>query len=182
MAGASLFLPFLPLLPKQILLTNLLTDLPEMTIATDSVDPEMVERPRRWDIGFIRRFMVVFGVVSSVFDFSPSACCSWSSTPAGGIPDGMVRGVGGLGLDHCAGDPHPEAVLRQSARPVLLASTVVVALATLVLPYASPGRALGFQRWPVGFLSAMGAIVASYVAATELAKRAFYGRRRSHAP
>ena len=69
MAGASLFLPFLPLLPKQVLLTNLLTDLPEMTIATDRVDPEMVARPRRWDIGFIRRFMIVFGAVSSVFDF-----------------------------------------------------------------------------------------------------------------
>ena len=54
MAGASLFLPFLPLLPKQILLTNLLTDFPEMTIATDNVDPELVARPRRWDIGFIR--------------------------------------------------------------------------------------------------------------------------------
>ena len=69
MAGASLFLTFLPLLPKQVLLVNLLTDLPEMTIATDRVDPEMVERPRRWDIGFIRRFMIVFGAVSSAFDF-----------------------------------------------------------------------------------------------------------------
>ena len=59
MAGASLFLSFLPLLPKQILLTNLLTDIPEMTIATDSVDPELVAEPRRWDIAFIRKFMPV---------------------------------------------------------------------------------------------------------------------------
>ena len=69
MAGASLLLPFLPLLPTQILLTNLLTDFPEMTIATDSVDRELVDRPHRWDIGFIRRFMVVFGILSSVFDY-----------------------------------------------------------------------------------------------------------------
>src|SRR5664279_3967396 len=69
MAGASLFLPFLPLLPTQILLMNLLTDFPEMTIATDSVDREMIEKPRRWDIGFIRKFMLVFGLTSSVFDF-----------------------------------------------------------------------------------------------------------------
>lgn len=69
MAGASLFLPFLPLLPKQILLTNLLTDFPEMTIATDTVDKEMVERPHSWDIAFIRKFMVVFGITSSVFDY-----------------------------------------------------------------------------------------------------------------
>src|SRR5205085_2566833 len=69
MAGASLFLPFLPLLPKQILLINLLTDFPEMTIATDSVDSEMVDKPHRWDIAFIRRFMMVFGLVSSVCDY-----------------------------------------------------------------------------------------------------------------
>ena len=70
MAGVSLFLPFLPLLPKQILLTNLMTDFPEMTIATDSVDVEMVEQPRRWDTGFIRKFMMTFGLVSSVFDYA----------------------------------------------------------------------------------------------------------------
>ena len=69
MAGVSLFLPFLPLLPKQILLTNLLTDFPEMTIATDRVDREMVDYPRRWDIKAIRKFMMTFGLVSSVFDY-----------------------------------------------------------------------------------------------------------------
>ena len=69
MAGASLFLPFLPLLPKQILLTNLLTDLPEMAIATDSVDNELLKEPRRWDIRFIRKFMITFGIVSSLFDY-----------------------------------------------------------------------------------------------------------------
>jgi len=69
MAGVSLFLPFLPLLPKQILLTNLMTDFPEMTIATDRVDDQMIEGPRRWDIKAIRKFMVVFGLLSSVFDY-----------------------------------------------------------------------------------------------------------------
>ncbi len=69
MAGVSLFIPFLPLLPKQILLTNLMTDFPEMTIATDSVDDEMIDHPRRWDIKAIRKFMITFGLVSSVFDY-----------------------------------------------------------------------------------------------------------------
>lgn len=69
MAGASLFLPFLPLLPKQILLTNLLTDFPEMAIATDRVDMPNIQSPQRWDLSFIRKFMVVFGLLSSVFDF-----------------------------------------------------------------------------------------------------------------
>jgi len=68
MAGASLFLPFLPLLSKQILLTNLLTDLPEMAIATDSVDPEVVDRPRRWDLKVIQRFMVVFGLLKQTWE------------------------------------------------------------------------------------------------------------------
>jgi P-type Mg2+ transporter len=69
MAGASLFLPFLPLLPKQILVTNLMTDFPEMTIASDNVDDEHVRKPRRWDIGFIQKFMLTFGLVSSIFDY-----------------------------------------------------------------------------------------------------------------
>ena len=69
MAGASLFLPFLPLLPKQILLTNLLTDFPEMTIATDRVDAISVEKPHHWDIRFIKHFMIVFGLLSSIFDY-----------------------------------------------------------------------------------------------------------------
>ena len=77
MAGASLFLPFLPLLPKQILLINLLTDFPEMTIASDNVDDELVQAPRRWDIGFIRRFMIVFGLISSVFDYLTFGVLFW---------------------------------------------------------------------------------------------------------
>jgi P-type Mg2+ transporter len=69
MAGASLFLSFLPLLPKQILLMNLMTDLPKMTISTDNVDVEIVDKPRQWDIKFIRKFMIVFGLLSTIFDF-----------------------------------------------------------------------------------------------------------------
>jgi len=68
-AGASLFLPFLPMLPIQILLNNLLYDFSESTIPTDSVDQEYIERPKRWDIGFIKKFILIFGPVSSLFDF-----------------------------------------------------------------------------------------------------------------
>src|SRR5204862_7814804 len=69
MAAASLFLPFLPLLASQILLNNFLSDIPAITIAGDNVDPEMVEKPRRWNTKFIRNYMVLFGLVSSLFDF-----------------------------------------------------------------------------------------------------------------
>jgi len=68
-AGAALFLPFLPMLPVQILLNNLLYDFSQSTITTDKVDDEYVIRPKRWDIGFIRRFMAAFGPVSSIFDY-----------------------------------------------------------------------------------------------------------------
>ena len=69
MAAASLFLPFLPLLAGQILLNNLLSDVPAIGIADDAVDPELIARPQRWNMRFIGRFMLEFGAVSSVFDF-----------------------------------------------------------------------------------------------------------------
>jgi len=70
MAVASLLLPFLPLLPVQILLNNFLSDLPAIAIASDNVDKELVIKPRKWDIKYIRRFMIVFGLQSSLFDFA----------------------------------------------------------------------------------------------------------------
>lgn len=77
MAAASLVLPFLPLLPKQVLHTNLLTDLPELGIATDRVDRELIKRPRRSNVSFIRRFMVLFGLVSSLYDGLTFAVLLW---------------------------------------------------------------------------------------------------------
>ncbi len=68
MAAASLFLPFLPLLAPQVLLNNFMSDVPAMSIASDSVDEEMVTRPRKWDLGVVKRFMLAFGIASSVFD------------------------------------------------------------------------------------------------------------------
>ncbi|TKB15664.1 MAG: magnesium-translocating P-type ATPase [Mesorhizobium sp.] len=73
MAAASLYLPFLPLLAKQILLNNFLSDIPALAIAGDNVDADQLRRPRRWDIRFVRRFMVSFGLVSSFFDFATFA-------------------------------------------------------------------------------------------------------------
>jgi len=70
MAGASIILPFLPMLPKQILLTNFLTDIPFMTVASDNVDEERLVAPGRWNMSFIRNFMIVFGIHSSLFDFA----------------------------------------------------------------------------------------------------------------
>lgn len=75
MAGASLFLKFLPLLPKQILLTNLFTDFPSLQIASDSVDSAWLEKPVKWDMRFIKKFMVIFGMTSSIFDYLTFMSC-----------------------------------------------------------------------------------------------------------
>ena len=118
MAGASLFLSFLPLLPKQILLTNLLTDVPEMTIAGDRVDEELIDRPRRWNIAFIRKFMLTFGLVSSIFDYITFACAALGlSRRCRGIQNRVVCGVGDLRLDHRPGRSESPAVHSQPTEP-----------------------------------------------------------------
>ncbi len=143
MAGASLFLSFLPLLPKQILLTNLMTDLPEMTIATDRVDPEMILRPRRWDIAFIRRFMLTFGLLSSVFDYLTFGVLIWmlKATPEQFRTGWFLESVISASLI---------VLVVRSRRPffksppsrALLATTLAVVVMTLLLPADAAGGAL----------------------------------------
>ena len=119
MAGVSLFLPFLPLLPKQILLTNLMTDFPEMTIATDRVDSEMVDYPRRWDIKAIRKFMITFGLVSSVFDYLTfGALVTNPSCNPGSIQNRLVFGVCHFSVADRAGYSKPETFLQESTGEV----------------------------------------------------------------
>ena len=175
MAGASLFLPFLPLLPKQILLTNLLTDIPEMTIATDSVDHELIDQPKRWDIGFIRKFMLTFGFVSSVFDY---------------LTFGALLFVLQASEDQFRTGWFVESVISASAivlvirtrRPFfasrpggyLVLITLAVAGTTLLLPYLPIAAALGLTPMPPSFLLLLGTILAGYVVTVELVKRRFY--------
>lgn len=177
MAGASLFLPFLPLLPKQILLTNLLTDFPEMTIATDRVDRELVDRPRRWDIGFIRRFMLTFGLISSVCDF---------------LTFGVLLLVLGAGPNEFRTGWFVESVVSASlivlvirtrrpffhSRPgvYLLGATLLIAASALLLPITPLGQLFGFVPLPQTFLLTMGVIIVLYAAAVELAKHFFFDR------
>ncbi len=175
MAGASIFLSFLPLLPKQILLTNLLTDIPEMTIATDRVDPELIDRPRRWDIGFIRKFMLTFGFVSSVFDFLTFAVLlAVLNADVGQFRTGWF-------MESVVSASAIVLVIR-SRRPFfqsrpgqgLTLATLAVAGATLSLPYTPLGEPLGFAPLPATFLPALGAIIGLYVLAAEMTKKAFY--------
>jgi Mg2+-importing ATPase len=177
MAGASLFLPFLPLLPKQILLTNLLTDIPEMTIATDSVDREMVDQPRRWDIAFIRKFMLTFGFVSSVFDYLTFGALLFI------LKAGTEQFRTGWFLESVISASVVVLVIR-SRRPFfrskpgryLLAATLLTAGMTLIVPIIPLGKIFGFTPLPASLLLVLGGIVALYVLAAEAAKKAFYAR------
>ncbi len=177
MAAASLFLPFLPLTAGQILLNNFLSDIPAIGLADDRVDPELVDRPRRWDIGFIGRYMLEFGMLSSVFD-----CLTFGAL---------------LGVFHAVPDTFRttwfvESLLTELAvalvvrtrrpffrsRPgrLLLWSTVAVIALAFAIPYLPFARVFGFVALPGALLATITVITLVYVAATELQKRWFYRR------
>lgn len=176
MAGASLFLPFLPLLPKQILLTNLLTDFPEMTIATDNVDEDMLNRPRRWDIRFIRRFMVVFGVISSLFDFLTFAVLLALQVPVEQFRTGwFTESVISAALIVFVVRSH-KPLFGSRPGPYLVLATLIMVMLTLLLPYTPAAGALGLQPLPLPILGVLGLIVLLYMLSAEFAKRIFYRR------
>ena len=179
MAGASLFLPFLPLLPKQILLTNLLTDLPEMAIATDSVDPEVADRPRRWEIGIIRRFMVVFGLLSSVFDFMTFAClllllhATQEQFQTGWFVESVVSATLIVLVVRTR-----RSLAKSKPGKYVLVATLAVIITTVLLPFTHVGHILGFQPLPIWLLGFLAVIVVAYVTAAEIMKRIFYRKIR----
>lgn len=177
MAGASLFLPFLPLLPTQILLTNLLTDFPEMAIASDSVDAELVQEPRRWNINFIRDFMMVFGPLSSVFDFLTFAVlllvlrATVDQFRTGWFVESVISASIIVLVIRTRG-----AFYKSKPSKYLAAATAIVVGVTLVLPFTALGRLFRFAALPGSFLLIVILIVAIYAAGAELTKRAFYKR------
>jgi len=183
MAGASLFLSFLPLLPTQILLMNLLTDFPEMTIASDAVDPELVEKPRRWDIGFIRSFMLVFGPLSSLFDFATFGVLLLV------LHAGPMEFRTGWFVESVLSASMIVLVIRTRrpfwrSRPgrALQIATAAVAAATLVLPFTPLGTLFHFGPLPLIFVPWLAAILAVYVGTAEIAKALFYSRIQRRRP
>jgi Mg2+-importing ATPase len=176
MAGASLLLPFLPLLPKQILLTNLLTDFPEMTIATDNVDKELVEKPRRWNISFIRNFMMTFGLLSSVFDYLTFGVLFFilRASPEEFRAGWFLESVISASLVVLVVRTRMP-FFKSIPGKYLLTATLLVISITLVLPFISVGRKLfGFTALPISFLIFMGVIVALYIISAEVLKKIFY--------
>jgi len=175
MAGASIFLPFLPLLPKQVLLTNLLTDLPEMAIATDNVDSKFIEKPHRWNITFIKKFMLTFGLVSSIFDYMTfMALLFISHSP-------MVEFRTGWFTESVISAAIIVLVIR--SRKFFMASnpgrhlvyaTAAITVATLTLPFTPLAEVLGFARLPIEVLILIFGIVLFYILTAELVKKIFY--------
>ena len=175
MAGASLFLPFLPLLPKQVLLTNLLTDIPEMTIAGDTVDAAMVQRPHRMDIVFIRKFMLLFGIISSIFDYITfGVLLYWLKAGAAEFRTGwFIESVTSASLIVLVVRTSG-VFFRQRPGKWLMLSTSLVVISTIVLPLTPLAGPLGFTSLPWRFYCYLGAIVVCYIATAEIAKRIFY--------
>jgi len=175
MAGVSLFIPFLPLLPKQILLTNLMTDFPEMTIATDSVDEEMIDYPRRWDIKAIRKFMITFGLVSSVFDYITFGLLLLVLH----ANEGQFRT--GWFLESVISASMIVLVIR-SRKPFfrskpgkyLLIATLSIAVITLIFPFTPLGNIFGFSPLTLSTYLLLSLIVVIYIFAAEITKRIFY--------
>jgi P-type Mg2+ transporter len=179
MSVASLFLPFLPLLPTQILLGNLLTDAPALTISTDNVDPEMVAEPQRWNVSRLRDFMVVFGPINSACDFLTFGVLLLV------LRAGPVAFHSGWWLENVLTASIIVLVIRTRrpfwrSRPsiYLTLATAAVVVVSLALPYIPPLAALfRFQPIPPVFLAALAGIQIFYIAAAETAKHFFYRTR-----
>jgi Mg2+-importing ATPase len=178
MAVASVWLPFLPLLASQILLNNFLSDIPAAAIAGDSVDEEWVAQPRRWDTGFIRDYMVLFGLVSSVFDFLTFGALLWlfEATPeafrTGWFIESLLTELVIALVVRTRGP-----FWRSRPGHLLLASTAGVIALALALPYLPFASVFGFVPLPASMVLAMIALTLAYVGAAEVAKRYFYARR-----
>jgi Mg2+-importing ATPase len=175
-AGASLFLSFLPMLPSQILLNNLLYDTSQLAIPTDNVDEEQLRRPSHWDIGFIRRFMVFFGPLSSVFDFLTFGVMLWvfHAGPATFRSGWFVESLATQTLVIFAIRTRRIPFFRSHASvPLTLAALGVVTLGA-VLPATPLAHVLGFAALPPTFYAALVGMVLAYLALVELGKRYFY--------
>ncbi|TRC86024.1 magnesium-translocating P-type ATPase [Mesorhizobium sp. WSM4310] len=177
MAVASLFLPFLPLLAKQILLNNFLSDVPSLAIASDNVDPDQLHRPRHWDIRFVRRFMISFGLVSSLFDFATFAFLLFfaHATEAAFQTAWFVESL----LTELAivliVRTH-RAFWASRPSPLLAWLTLAVGIIAIMIPYLPFAAWFGFVPLPLPVLAGLVAITALYLLASEATKRWFFGQ------
>ena len=179
MALATPLLPFLPLVAKQILLNNFLSDVPSMAISTDRVDAARVTRPQRWDIGEVRRYMVVFGLLSSIFDLLTFAAlllvfhASESTFQTTWFVVSLLTELGVVLVLRTRG-----AAWRSRPSALLLWTTLAAAAFALAIPFFGTGsRVFGFVPLSAVEMGTVVGIVAAYLAATEAAKCWIYRAR-----
>ncbi len=171
MAGAAVFLPFLPMLPTQILLNNFLYDLAQITIPTDRVDPVYIQKPHRWDIRLVRRFMLLIGPISSVYDFLTFFVLYRL------FHFGEVLFHTGWFLESLATQTLVLFVIRTVGRPwtdrpstPLIATTLAVVAIGAALPLSPLAGQLGFAALPGGYLAFLAIVVVTYLAIVEIVK------------
>ena len=175
MAGASLLLPFLPLLPKQILLANLFTDFPSMAIATDNIDTIDSVRPRQWDIGFIKKFMIFFGLLSSVFDYLTFLVLIkyFHATEKEFQTGWFLESVVSATLIVLVVRTRNVFYESKPGKYLFIVTLLMVAF-VLLLPALPITTALGFIAVPIKFYAAMLGIVLLYLMSAEICKKYFF--------
>jgi Mg2+-importing ATPase len=179
MAAASLFLPFLPMLPTQILLNNFLYDVSQISIPSDNVDPALLHRPKRWQIGFIRQFMMIIGPISSIYDFLTFAVLLWvfhASTKAslfhtGWFVESLATQTLVVFVIRTAGNP----LKSRPSMPLLTAVLAIVAVGA-VLPYTPLGKLMQFTPLPLSLLGAIAFLAVTYLLLVQIVKSWFYRR------
>ena len=172
MAGASFFLPFLPMLPTQILLNNFLYDLAQVTIPTDNVDESYIRTPQRWDLRRIRDFMLLIGPISSIYDF----LTFWVILHVFHAGEPMFRT--GWFVESLATQTLVLFVIRTQhvpwrSRPsrALTATTLGMVAVGVLLPFSPLSRVLGFTPLPADYFAFLAAATVTYLMLVELAKR-----------
>jgi Mg2+-importing ATPase len=177
MAGASLFLPFLPMLPTQILLNNLLYDLAQITIPTDNVDETYLQKPQRWDIGLIRNFMLYIGPISSVFDFLTFYVllhffrASEAQFHTGWFVESLATQTLVLFVIRTSRNP----LRSRPSGPLIATCLAVVAIGTF-LPFSPLAGVLGFTPLPARYFAFLAVATGAYLLLVEAAKRSLLDR------
>ena len=181
MAGASLFLPFLPMLPTQILLNNILYDISEIPIPLDEVDPADIRSPRTLDLNFIRNFMLVIGPISSLFDFLTFYImlsvlqADEALFQTGWFVESLCTQTLVIFIIRTKGNP-----LKSQPHPLLTVTSLIIVAIAILLPFTPIGTYFGFVPPPAKFYFILGVMVLIYLGMVELAKQFFYRWSASH--
>jgi Mg2+-importing ATPase len=183
-AGGSLLLNFLPMTPTQILLNNLMYDTGEMTIPTDTVDADLLRRPAQWDIRMIRRFMIFFGPISSIFDFATFGVMIFVFHARDSLfqTAWFVESLSTQSLVIFAIRTRKVPFFRSRPGLWLTGATAIVVVAGLILPFSPLAHFFGFTPLPLGFMGILAVMVVVYISLVEAGKSLFFSGRLPRLP